>query len=149
MVLAFDDALSFSTNVNMKVVVDISALLAVAFCEPERREIIALTEGWLLQAPAMLPYELGQALSMLVKRRVISSEAVQSVRSQLAQVPIALRDVDVGEALVIAARQGISAFDAYQIRCAKDLGCSLLTLDRRLGQAARAEGVVLRREIAP
>jgi predicted nucleic acid-binding protein len=133
----------------MKVVVDVSALLAVALCEAERREIVALTRGWSLQAPTMLPYELGQALSKLARRRVISSENVESVRAQLAQIPIALRDVDVGEALVIAARQNISAFDAYQIRCAKDLGCSLLTLDRRLGRAARAEGIVLRREIAP
>ncbi len=133
----------------MKVVVDISALLAVALCEPERREIVGLTEGWSLQAPAMLPYELGQALNTLVKRRVISPDSVESVRAQLSQVPIALRDVDVGEALVIAARQGVSAFEAYQIRCAMDLGCSLLTLDRRLGRAARAEGVVLRREIGP
>ena len=53
----------------MKIVADTNIFLAVALNEPEKKEIIALTVGHELIAPEILPFEIGNALSALVKRK--------------------------------------------------------------------------------
>lgn len=50
-------------------------------------------------------------------------------------------DIDLTQALEIASRLNIYAYDAYIIACTLNQGCSLLTLDGGLSYAAKAAGV--------
>jgi len=50
-------------------------------------------------------------------------------------------DVNLTQALEIASRVNIYAYDAYIIACALNQNCSLLTLDGGLSYAAQAMGV--------
>jgi predicted nucleic acid-binding protein len=51
--------------------------------------------------------------------------------------------VDLEEALRLADELGIYAYDAYPIACARQRRCGLITLDRRLGRAAKTTGVAV------
>ena len=94
-------------------------------------------------APEILPYEVGNALSAMVKRRQLSqSEALEAERV-VARIPVRLASVDIHASLQLALEQEIYAYDAYFLQCARELSCPLLTLDRRMKQVARALGIRL------
>jgi len=52
----------------MKIIADTNTFLAVTLYEPERDTIIRLTVGHDLVAPNILPFEIGNALSAMLKR---------------------------------------------------------------------------------
>lgn len=60
----------------MKVVADTNTFLAVALNEPERPRIIDMTQGCDLLAPEVLPFEIGNALTAMVKRGALPAEQV-------------------------------------------------------------------------
>ena len=63
----------------LKIVVDASALIAVVANEPEKEALIRLTAGAELVAPASVHWEVGNALSAMMKRRRIGvDEAVRA-----------------------------------------------------------------------
>ncbi len=116
----------------MNIIADTNIFLAVVLNEPEKKEIIALTVGHDLIAPEVLPFEIGNALSALVKRkRLTREEALLAWKACLA-IPVDLRSINIEKALSIAMQNNIYAYDAYFLECAKSLRCSLLTLDRQL-----------------
>ena len=53
----------------MRLVADTNIFLAVALDEPEKEQIIQATAGADIIAPEILPYEIGNALSAMVKRQ--------------------------------------------------------------------------------
>ncbi|MCK4660755.1 MAG: type II toxin-antitoxin system VapC family toxin [Phycisphaerae bacterium] len=121
----------------MKYVADTNTFLAVALNEPEKTWLIQVTEGHDLAAPAVLPYEIGNALSALAKRKVVLARQLPDIWDAVAGVSVELVDIDVRAALVLAGRLGIYAYDAYFLQCALETRCSLLTLDRGMKQAAK------------
>ena len=125
----------------MKVVADTNTFLAVALEEPERKKIIALTIGQELIAPDVLPFEIGNALSALVRRKRLTDKEALSAWKATQTIPVDLRNVNVEKALAIAFDNNIYAYDAYFIECATKLRCPLLTLDRRLQTVAQNHGV--------
>ena len=129
------------TIVPMKVVADTNTFLAVALDEPEKQEIIALTNGQELIAPAVLPFEIGNALSALVKRNKLSEAEARAAWRACQKIPVDLREIDIEMALNIATEHNISAYDAYFIVCAINLRSPLLTLDRQLKSVALAHGL--------
>ena len=56
-------------------------------------------------------------------------------------MPIRLVDVGMVQALELAERLNIYAYDAYMLACALDLHAPLLTLDKGLANAASRLGV--------
>lgn len=131
----------------MKVVADTSSFLAVALLEPERDQIILLTQGHELVAPEILPYEIGDALTAMLKRRVLSPHQVLPVWEASQQIPVELRRVDMPAALALASDQGIYAYDAYFLECALSLRVPLLTLDGGMKYVARQLGIALLEEL--
>jgi predicted nucleic acid-binding protein len=125
----------------VEVVVDTSALLAVLVGEPSRDQIIARTQGAELLAPGSVHWEVGTALSALLKRRRIKLAEVHAALAAYARIPLRLVQVDLGTALELADRLGLYAYDAYLMACARGHGAPLLTLDPRLGRTAREAGV--------
>jgi predicted nucleic acid-binding protein len=127
----------------VQVVIDTSALLAVLLEEPERPALIAATQGAVLLAPASLPWEVGNALVALVRRRRLTPAEAGLAWTAYEAIPRRLVDVDVGEAIGLAIELGLYAYDAYFVVLARRRRLPLLTLDRRLGTAASRVGVDL------
>ena len=125
----------------MQLVVDTSVLIAVIADEPEKAALIAATRGTTLIAPASCHWEIGNAFSAMLKRQRITLDEAQQALAVYRQIPIRLLDVDLAEALAVAARLSIYAYDAYLIVCALNQQCGLLTLDGGLRHAAQQVGV--------
>ena len=124
----------------MEIVVDASAILAVIVNEPSKKKLIRLTKGAHLIAPASLQWEIGNALSAMLKRNSINLyQALQAVEIY-SHIPIRSVDVEIDEALRIAAESNIYAYDAYMIRCALRYNARLLSLDKNLLETARKLG---------
>lgn len=125
----------------MKVVADTNTFLAVALDEPEKREIIRVTLGHELLAPEVLPFEVGNALTAMMKKRVLDLDELPPAWDAIQRIPVELHRVDIRRALKIAGQLNIYAYDAYFLECALTTGCPLLTLDRRLKAVAGEVGV--------
>ncbi len=125
----------------MTLVVDTSVLMAVLTCEPERSKLVSLTVGVDLIAPISVHWEIGNALSALLKRKRITLQQAFSALSAYEKIPLRHVEVSIMEAVRIAAELNIYAYDAYLIECAFSQRISLLSLDMGLLTAARKWGV--------
>ncbi|PIE02453.1 MAG: VapC toxin family PIN domain ribonuclease [Acidobacteria bacterium] len=125
----------------MKIVADTNTFLAVVLYEPERDSIIKLTVGHELIAPEVLPFEIGNALSALLKRKKMTTSEMLSAWSAIQKIPVDLRAVDIAKALEISSNFHIYAYDAYFLVCALFLHSPLLTLDKRMNQIAKVLGI--------
>ena len=125
----------------MDIVIDTSAIIAVIADEPERLAIVQHTAGANVVAPASVHWEVGNVFSAMFKRKRIGlTEAMQAIESY-ERMNLRLVDIALGEALIMAYRLGLYAYDAYVLACALRLRSPLLTLDSRLVAATSAAGV--------
>jgi predicted nucleic acid-binding protein len=125
----------------MDIIVDASVLVAVIGHEPQRGMLIELTKGADLLAPASVHWEVGNALSAMLKRNRIELDQAMQAIAAYRQIPIRYVDVELEDTLEIAARYAIYAYDAYLIRCGLKFGAPLLSLDRGLLSVAEQAGV--------
>ena len=125
----------------MDIVVDTSVIIAVIAHEPQRGSLIGLTKGADLMAPASVHWEIGNAFSAMLKRnRIELDQALQAIAAYR-QIPIRYVDVELEDAIAMAERYAIYAYDAYLIRCGLKFNAPLLSLDRGLLQVAKQAGV--------
>lgn len=127
----------------MKYVADTNTFLAVALNEPEKEWLISQTKGCELAAPDVLPYEVGNALSAMLRRKALLPEQVTAIWDAIGIVPVELVAIDIRASLLLAARLGIYAYDAYFLQCALELRCPLITLDEGMRRNARLLNVRL------
>ena len=127
----------------MKIIADTNTFIAVALNEPERERIIHLTEGHDIIAPDVLPFEIGNALTAMVKRNTLKRTEVISAWDAIQKIPVDLRHAEIKSALNIAIKYGIYAYDAYFLDCADNLRSPLLTLDHGMKRIAREIGITL------
>jgi predicted nucleic acid-binding protein len=117
-------------------VVDASLIAALLFAEAgqsDARERLARCQP---VAPGLLPYEMANvAVNKL--RRGLAEAAVRASLADLHALGIELHPIDATEALNIAARHGLTAYDAAYLALAAHLRCPLYTFDRRLAEAAQ------------
>ncbi len=125
----------------MKLIADTNTFLAVALNEPEKTQIIKLTVGHELIAPDVLPFEIGNALSAMLKKHVLESTEIIAAWKSASAVQVKLYRTDIRAALEIASRFNIYAYDAYFLECASSLKLPLLTLDKRLREVAQEFGI--------
>ena len=124
----------------MDIVVDTSVIIAGIANEPVKETLIELTTGADLIAPQSVHWEIGNALSAMLKRgRITVEQAIRAVRIYR-QIPLRYVDVELEETLKVAEAQGIYAYDAYLIRCAVKYKAPLVSLDRNLMVAAQETG---------
>lgn len=115
--------------------------MAVLLNEPERPAVLRATRGALLAASPTLPWEVGNALIALHRRRRIDEHEVQLAWAAYQKVAVPFGAVDVAEALRLAVAQGVYAYDAYVLEAARSERAPLAALDRRLKRAAKACGI--------
>lgn len=125
----------------MKIIADTNIFIAVALNEPEKGKIIQLTKGHELIAPDVLPFEVGNALTAMMKKNTLKREEVESVWDVIQQIPVDLRHIDIKSALSIAIRFNLYAYDAYFLECAENLKSPLLTLDLGMQRVAIEIGI--------
>ena len=94
-----------------------------------------------LLAPGSVHWEVGNALSAMLKRARASASQVDRALAAYGQIPLRFIDVDLQVALEVAADHGLYAYDAYVIACAIGQRAPVLSLDRGLLHAAKAAGV--------
>ena len=124
------------TIVRMNIVSDTNIFLAIVLEEPEKQKIIELTSGVDAIAPEILPYEIGNALSAMIKRKNITNDEALSAQNAASEIPVRLVAVDIQESLKLAMDFNIYAYDAYFIQCARSISCPLMTLDKRMKKVA-------------
>lgn len=79
----------------------------------------------------------------MLKRKRITFEQTRAAIEIYKQISLNLLETDLLQALELASRLNIYAYDAYVIACALKQNCPLLTLDSGLRYAAKAAGVSL------
>ena len=127
----------------MRIVVDASVLIAVIADEAEKERLVDATAGAELLAPSSVHWEIGNALSALLKRkRVTIEEALQAIEIYQ-QIPISFVEVELAESMKLANELGLYAYDAYLLRCAAKYRSPLLTLDAGLIQAAKKKKIAV------
>jgi len=127
----------------MDIVVDASVLIAVIANEDKKETLVRLTTGADLIAPASVHFEIGNAVSAMLKRQRITSHQAAELLSQYQLIPLRFVEVELQDSITIAHEFGIYAYDAYLIRCAEKYRSPLLTLDAALRRHAEAHGVVV------
>lgn len=121
----------------MDIVIDTSALLAVIVGQPERERVIELTAGHTIIGPGSIPWEVGNAFSAMMKQKRITLEDARKGMQAFDAIPIRYVPVEMERALALAHQLRMYAYDAYVLDCALRHNAPILTLDRKLKDAAR------------
>jgi predicted nucleic acid-binding protein len=93
-------------------VVDASALGALLFGEPDGPAVAERLREARLIAPALLPFEVANTCIKKMRRHSDQRDALIAAFRMLDRMEIGIVDVDQEEAIVLAARSGLSAYDA-------------------------------------
>ena len=120
----------------MNIMSDTNIFLAVVLDEPEKDKIIQLTSEANAISPEILPYEVGNALSAMVKRKQLTHHEALLAFEAVSTIPVRLVAPDIRHALKLALKYNIYAYDAYFLQCAIHWACPLITLDTRMKQVA-------------
>lgn len=79
----------------------------------------------------------------LTARLFLTLAEAQASWAAYETVPLRLMDVDIGQAIAVAAKVGLYAYDAYMLVLARSRRLPILTLDARLQAATRELGLEL------
>ncbi|MDR3049389.1 MAG: type II toxin-antitoxin system VapC family toxin [Elusimicrobiota bacterium] len=120
----------------MEILIDASALLAVVLNEAEKQKIVKLTQGDEICCPEIVPYEVGNALSAMLKRHRLNEEQIIKSFNLFELFFLHYVEVDIAAALKIAIKHNIYAYDAYYLEAAFRLKLPLLTLDSAMKNKA-------------
>lgn len=96
----------------MELVVDTSVIIAVVANGEPRARFVEFTRGATLLAPPSVHWEIGNALSAMLRRGRITLPQVLRAIEACQRIPIRWADVELEEALRIAAQESIYAYDA-------------------------------------
>jgi predicted nucleic acid-binding protein len=121
----------------MRITIDTSAVIAVVGNESSKSALVEATRGASLLAPSSLHWEIGNAFSAMLRRRRLRLAQVHKALRAYAEIPIQFVDVDLADALTIAAELKLYAYDAYVLQCARLHRSPVLTLDDGLIRAAK------------
>jgi len=120
---------------------DTNIFLSIALGEDSRDRIVALTGEASIISPEILPYEIGNALSAMIKRKQINKEQALQAQAIIDLIPVRLVSPNINDSLALAIDHNIYAYDAYFLNCAQIYSCPLMTLDKRMKQVAKELGV--------
>lgn len=124
-----------------KQVVDASAVLSVVLGEEMADAVRDASQGADFIAPGSLPWEVGNALVVNIRKDRLTLGQAQAALRQYERIPVRTVPIGRSEALGIADEEGIYAYDAYMLGCAERHTAPLLVLDLRLRSIARRRGI--------
>lgn len=118
-------------------IADTNVFITVALNLPQKDFIRQSSNGYRLYAPSILPFEVGNAMSAMSKRNQIRPEEAVQAFNEIQHIPVTLRAVSVRQALLLAVKQRIYAYDAYFLQLAIETGLPILTLDKGMQHVAK------------
>ncbi len=127
---------SICTIVHMELIVDTNIFLAVALNEPEKTTIIEASSGYDAVSPEVLFYEIGNALSAMVKRQRLTEREALAALNITNKIPVKLLKCNLQKSLELAIKFNIYAYDAFFLQCALSTNSPLMTLDRKMRMVA-------------
>jgi len=125
----------------MEILIDACAIMSVIIKEPERDLIIKLTQNTVMLSPDMLPYEIANALTKMIKRKIIKKDQMINAFNYFKKIPIKKIAIDMDNALEIAWNYNIYAYDACYLEAAKRLNLPLLTFDGNMIKIGNELGI--------
>jgi len=120
----------------MKVCIDTSALISVLTEEESKPQIISATRDAVLIAPASVPWEVGNAISLMFKKSRIDLNTGKKLIEIFNQIPIRFLETNYNQVLEISNEYKIYAYDAYFLSICIDQSIPLLSLDKKLKEVA-------------
>ena len=119
-----------------RIVVDASALAAVAFREPAGDAVARRLEGATVCAPTLLKFEMANIAWKKARRQPVDAAAIfTTLRRALSdRSGIIWHDVEIADVVLIAHAIGVSAYDASYLWLTASLGADLVTLDEPLAR---------------
>ncbi len=122
----------------MDIVSDASAFLAVVLDEESREWVIKRTSDCSVVSPEVLPYEIANALITVKRKGQLTDREVLKAFDISQRIPVKLVSVRVRDALKIAIKYGIHAYDAFYLQCCVETKLPLISLDNRMCEVARS-----------
>jgi len=128
------------------IVLDASAINAVLLREPRAESVLRAIESEdSLLAPALVFYEVANALALAVRRGRITGEEASKCAQECIDLPwnLETHGSHAGMTRMIghALANGLTAYDAAFLELAESRRCPLVTLDAELAKAARSRGI--------
>jgi len=121
----------------MELVADAGAFLAVVLNEEDRTWVVERTSGSTIVSPEVLPYEIGNALIAVRKKGRFSDDEILKAFELSQRIPVTLLPVRIHDAMKIAIKFRIYAYDAFYIQCCLETKLPLISLDERMCEVAR------------
>ena len=125
----------------MEIVADASVFLAVVLNESDRDWIIQRTAGKSVVSPEVLPYEIGNALIAVKRKGRLNDREILRAFDLSQRIAVRLISVKIHDAMKIALRFNIYAYDAYYLQCCIENKLSLISLDGRMCDIAENLGI--------
>jgi predicted nucleic acid-binding protein len=125
----------------MEIVSDASAFLAVALNEFDRDWVVERTSGSAIVSPEVLPYEIGNALIAMKKKGRLNNREILRAFDITQRIAVRLVPVKMYDALRMALRFNIYAYDSYYLQCCIENRLPLISLDDRMCAIARGIGI--------
>jgi predicted nucleic acid-binding protein len=125
----------------MEIILDACAIMAVIVKEPERDLIIQLTQNAVMVSPDMVSYEIANALTKMMKKKIIEKERLINAFNYFKKIPIKTIEIDIEKALEIAWNYKMYAYDACYLESAKRLNLPLLTFDGNMIKVGKELGI--------
>lgn len=116
---------------------DASIFLAVVLDETDRKWVIEKTAGYAAVSPEVLPYEIGNALIAVRKKGRLNDREILRAFDISQRIAVRLVPVKIHDALKLAVRFNIHAYDAYYLQCCLENRLPLLSLDGRMCDIAK------------
>ena len=120
----------------MAVVVDASAVGAIAFGEPVGPTLVAHLQDETLLAPTLLDYEIASIAWKKARAHPESAAQIQAALDAASRLRIERVRVPAVDLLRVARETRLTVYDAAYLWLARTRDAELVTLDRKLADAA-------------
>jgi predicted nucleic acid-binding protein len=127
----------------MDILLDASALMAVILNESNKDIVIKLTKNAALLSPDVIIFEIGNALINLYKRHKITEDEALGAYKTFTAIPLRAIKTNVVNALKIACKYKIYAYDAYYLETAYRLKLPLITFDESMQKTGVELGIAI------
>lgn len=125
----------------VEIVLDTSAIIAAIADEPDGDKVINLTENAILVCPNVISFEVANALTRMIRKRVVDKEKMNDLLKSFQKIPIKLFENDLEDVLEIAWSYKIYAYDAFFLNTAQSLNLPLLTFDDEMIAIGKELGI--------
>lgn len=123
------------------IVIDSSCVLSFLLNQEGSKNVVSIVGENQLVAPSCLPFEIGNAISKLIKRKLISVYEGVSVFHEFARIPIRLIEPDIPNSIVIAGESESYAYDCYYLNIASQMVLPLFTYNDKMKETAEKRGI--------